>query len=219
MNYPHKTQSIFIVVILAALWWVIQEFGGVAVQFRPFDQASVLATVSTMGVVALFMERSIESILIPVRAKERNRLTRAVKKLKEELKTDPGKAGALDKAKEELAAYRLGTARRANWISFGFGLVIAAAGVRVLAGLVTEESIAALATCKSHFIFNLFNFADCVLTGGAIAGGSAAIDKIGRRISGNLGFDSAVTPNENRGVGDGDGSADNSDASEGKPSL
>ena len=39
---------------------------------------------------------------------------------------------------------------------------------------------------------NLFTFIDVVLTGGVIAGGSAAIDKIGRKISGFYNLKSAT---------------------------
>ena len=48
-----------------------------------------------------------------------------------------------------------------------------------MAGLVNPDDLKAL----SDLHRTLFSFVDIVLTGGVIAGGSAAIDKIGRGIS------------------------------------
>lgn len=89
---------------------------------------------------------------------------------------------------DELQRYRLVTAKYAMWISFIFGLVISLVGVRILQNLVEVE-------IREGLQFLLFDVTDIILTGGTIAGGSAAIDKIGKAISNNFGMKNAQGAN------------------------
>jgi hypothetical protein len=61
-------------------------------------------------------------------------------------------------------------------------------GIRTLAGLVNPDDLKALGDIHR----TLFSFVEIVLTGGVIAGGSAAIDKIGRAINDFFKFKSAT---------------------------
>jgi hypothetical protein len=85
----------------------------------------------------------------------------------------------------ELSRYRLTTAKYAYWASFTFGLLISLVGVRALNGLV---DIKELEGAQKAF----FGLVDVIVTGGVIAGGSAAIDKMGRRISTTMNLTSAT---------------------------
>jgi hypothetical protein len=134
------------------------------------------------------MERAIEAILIPVRAPDRQKIEQELADIKRAAETDDTKKEVQIAKERELAIYRLKTAQRAYWISFGFGLIISLVGIRTLAGLVNPEDLKALGDIHR----TLFSFVDIVLTGGVIAGGSAAIDKIGRAISEFFKFRSAM---------------------------
>ncbi|MCW5206914.1 hypothetical protein VU08_08335, partial [Desulfobulbus sp. F5] len=60
---------------------------------------------------------------------------------------------------------------------------------RALSGLVDREALINLLAPQK----TLFALVDIVITGGVIAGGSAAIDKMGRKISQTLNLTSATT--------------------------
>ena len=79
------------------------------------------------------------------------------------------------------------TAKRAYWLSFVFGLTISFVDVRTLSGLVEPTELDGLEKMQH----TLFSFVDVVLTGGVIGGGSVAIDKLGRRLSGYFELNSA----------------------------
>ena len=97
-----------------------------------------------------------------------------------------------------LEKYRLETAQRAYWTSFICGLIISLVGVRTLGGLVDISALEETQAIAFHFV-------DVVLTGGVISGGSAAIDKMGRRINETLGLKSATDSKLNAGLPSGGG--------------
>ena len=67
-------------------------------------------------------------------------------------------------------------------------MAISVVGIRALSGLVDRDELLALAEPQ----LMLFSLVDVIITGGVIAGGSAAIDKMGRRISKSLKLTSAT---------------------------
>ncbi len=180
--------SIFFAVI-ALLYYIKPS----SIPFKAFTQSNVLSIITAIFVVSVFMERSIAAILIPIRAPVKIKIQNELKQLQQAANPDADTARALLGKEHELAAYKIQTAQRAYWLSFGFGLLISLAGVRTLAGLVEPEVLQNLADTK-HLHYTFFSFVDIVLTGGVISGGSAAIDKIGRKISTSLEFTSAVDP-------------------------
>ncbi len=174
-RFSHTTGAIFVVLILAATFALLYYTKATGVPFKSFTESDVLAIITSMFVVAVFMERSIEAILIPVRAPDRQKLEQEL----EDIGTDDSKKGKQIEKERELQTYKLNTAKYANWLSICFGLIISVVGIRTLAGLVNPDDLKALGDIHR----TLFSFVDIVLTGGVIAGGSAAIDKIGRKIS------------------------------------
>lgn len=178
-KFSHTTEAIFIVLILGAALALLYYTKATGVLFKTFTQSDVLSIITSMFVVAVFMERSIEAILTPIRSPDRQKIEQELQTLKLAAETDDSKKRELTDKEHELQTYKLNTAQRAYWLSFGFGLVISVVGIRTLAGLVNPDDLKAL----SDLHRTLFSFVDIVLTGGVIAGGSAAIDKIGRGIS------------------------------------
>jgi len=167
--------------VLVILHWANPE----ALQFKEFADLEILSVVSTMFVIAIFMERSIQAILIPLRARGRIELEKRLNELESVGSPSAEISRKVVDASSRLNRYNVETGRQANWIGFSFGLLISLAGVRVLAGFVESGELGA-------YQDTLFSFADILLTGGVIAGGSAAIDKIGRQISNSFGLESAL---------------------------
>jgi hypothetical protein len=268
-KFSHRKEAIVVILILAATLAILYFAKFAGLELKQLDGADVLAIISTMFVVAVFMERSVEAILIPIRTPDKQKIEQKLKiakKVSEAAEADvaakveiakaqtaiteaekavlaaqtkgtpdaavaaraaeataqeastkatANQATAMAKAAEatkaaetvaeksppilaedrfrleqELETYRLETAQHAYWLSFGFGLAISLVGVRALATLVEPGSLVNLS--ESHRTF--FSFVDVLLTGGVIAGGSAAIDKIGRRISQFFNLSSATDP-------------------------
>ena len=197
-RFEHRKEALIVILILVVVFGVLSLGDLKMLPFRSFEDFDVLAIVTSLFVVAVFVERSVEAILIPIRKTDRRKIEQKVKLAREEAKEDEkdeNKKKMLLEEEKKLEDYKMETAKRAIWISFGFGLLISLVGVRTLAGLVDPSIIE---NDWGNMQRQLFSFVDVVLTGGVIAGGSAAIDKIGRKISENLGLSSATdsdTPN------------------------
>lgn len=175
----HLTEALVVILTLGAAFALLYYTNAAGIAFKPFTESEVLSIITSMFVVAVFMERSIEAILTPIRAPDRQKIEKELEDLKAAAESDADKKQEQTAKEHELRMYRLRTAQSAYWLSFIFGLIISVAGIRTLAGLVNADALKALGVVHH----NLFSFVDIILTSGVIAGGSAAIDKIGRAIS------------------------------------
>jgi hypothetical protein len=188
----HKVEIFIVALLLGAVLLLLYYNKFPGIPFKTFTDTDILAIVTSLFVVAVFMERSIEAILTPVRAPDRQKLKQELDDLRKAAETDISKKAAQRVKECELETYRLHTARWAYWLSFVFGLLISLVGIRTLAGLVEPTELEKLGALQR----TLFSFVDIVLTGGVIAGGSAAIDKIGRKISEFYKLRSATTSDQ-----------------------
>lgn len=189
-RFPHITEIAIVVLLFGTILALLYYSKAIDIPFKSFTESDILTIITSIFVVAVFMERSVEAILIPVRAPDRQRIEQELEDLRKAVKTDDSKNNELRIKERELEQYRLSTSRCAYWLSFVFGLVISLAGIRTLSGLVDPKALAGLGEVQRM----LFSLVDIVLTGGVIAGGSAAIDKIGRGISGYFNLRSAADP-------------------------
>jgi hypothetical protein len=178
-SFGHRTAVGLVIVILGIVFALLYFTKAPGIPFKPIQKTDVLAIITSMFVVAVFMERSIEAILTPVRVPDRQKIERELEDCEREAKNDESKESEVIAKQRELATYRLKTAQRAYWLSFSFGLIISLVGIRTLAGLVDPEQFEKLDDLHR----TMFSFVDIILTGGVIAGGSAAINKIARAIS------------------------------------
>ncbi len=80
---------------------------------------------------------------------------------------------------EKLVAYRLETRQMAIGMGLFIGILISAAGFRLLNDLIETDALINL----SDFQKQLFVVIDIIITGVIISGGSVAIDKIASRFS------------------------------------
>ena len=187
-RFSHTKEVIIVTLLLGSVFALLYYSKVAVIPFKTFTESDILAIITSIFVVAVFMERSIEAILIPVRAPDRQKIEQELEDIREAAETDDNKKNEQKAKEHELEVYKLNTARRAYWMSFAFGLIISLVGIRTLAGLVEPNILAGLGDIHR----TLFSFVDIVLTGGVIAGGSAAIDKIGREIGRVLNFNSAA---------------------------
>lgn len=184
---------------------VVLLFGAIAVALHywklapiPWKGVSIqdgklMSLVMSLSVMAIFMERAVEAILVPIRTPDRQQIEQEIGRLRaasaENNHSDPNQLKVLQKKEYELDTYRLNTARYAYWLSFVLGMAVSLVGVRALSGLVDLEALHQVSPGQQ----TLFGLVDIVITGGVIAGGSAAIDKMGRKISKSLDLTSATT--------------------------
>lgn len=160
-----------------------------------FQDGDLLDLIMSLSVMAVFMERAVEAILIPFTTPGRQKIEHEIETLRAELAQmgegeEKQTLSLVMKTKErDLEIYRLNTARHAYWLSFALGMAVSLVGIRALSGLIDQKEVANLA--ESRWL--LFSLVDVVITGGVIAGGSAAVDKMGRRISKSLHLTSATT--------------------------
>jgi hypothetical protein len=184
-RFAHWKEAIIVLLLLIVVYCLLSKINTSNMSFKKITESDVLAVIASLFVVAVFMERTVEAILSPIRSPDRQKIEHEIEDINhviESLKPNTPSDAVTQKLvnkKHELDLYNLRTAKRASWLSFGFGLVISFVGVRALSGLIEPTEFKNLDQLNK----NLFSFVDVVLTGGVIAGGSAAIDKIGRAIS------------------------------------
>jgi hypothetical protein len=185
-RFSHWKEAVIILLILAALGLVLYFIDTSNLTFKKITETDIFAIISSLFVVAVFMERTVEAILSPIRSPDRQKIEHDIEDIKHNIERlnnssqpDVDEQRALLDKQHDLDLYNLRTAKRASWLSFVFGLIISFVGVRALSGLIEPAEFKGLEKLNR----NLFSFVDVVLTGGVIAGGSAAIDKIGRAIS------------------------------------
>jgi hypothetical protein len=146
----------------------------------PFKDISIMEgaltdILTSLLVVAIFAERSVEVVIVSARTPGRQKLERKIKRIETAAEKD---ASLLNKLNDELDAYRMETARQAHWLGFALGVMISLAGVRALSGLVDHAALDRAQKAQKI----VFALVDVIVTGGVIGGGSAVVDKIGRKI-------------------------------------
>lgn len=146
----------------------------------PFKDLSIMEghltdILTSLLAVAVFAERSVEVIIVSARTPGRQQIEKKVRRLQAAAEKDPALLGRLEDETDRLDAYRLDTARQAHGLSFALGVMISLAGVRALSGLVDQSALAGAQR-------TVFALVDVIVTGGVIGGGSAVVDKVGRKI-------------------------------------
>jgi len=139
---------------------------------------------TTIFVVAVFMERSQEVLLTAMRAYGSETLGLEIRRVQrlvhigEKNNKDDAVVDALQNQLEALRLQRLNYRAHTRIIAlrFGllFGLLISVAGIRTLGILVDEQLVSSLPVFQGV----LFHGIDVLLTGGVIAGGSDGIHKM-----------------------------------------
>jgi hypothetical protein len=163
------------------------------VSFKPLTPQAFAGLIGWLFVVALFVERAVEVVVMIFRDQQADQLDEAEEHAVRVVKTAIKKAAALagdntaapaDKkattdaveavrpalvtARENKLVYRAETKEIALLISFVFSVFVSLAGVRALHGLLLDATPTG----------NLFTVADIVVTGAMLAGGSEGIHRM-----------------------------------------
>jgi hypothetical protein len=142
----------------------------VAVGLEADAPAIALRQLGTLVVLALFVERALEVYVSVWRERDRRRLDRAHR---DELEADPPDPGRVAAAARALGDHRAETQRLALLGGLFLGVLIALAGVRVLAEIVTGVPADTPALQRV-----LLGGIDVLVTGGLIGGGAEALHKL-----------------------------------------
>lgn len=145
-----------------------------AIAFKALDMPAVVGLLSWLFVVALFIERSVEVIVMVLRDEPADGLQAAVDAEQARIaalqKADPAvrvDSTALDQANRALTSFRGGTKELALCVGFFLGVLVSLAGVRALASVLGPQD--------GHW---LFSAADILVTGAVLAGGSDGVHKM-----------------------------------------
>jgi hypothetical protein len=145
------------------------------VRFESLTAGELVQLLAPVVLLSLFIERTLEVFLTPYRNPGAVGLeTQARAALSGAKSGEPAAlAGAAD-ALAALKAYKVGTRRIAFAASLALGLLVAAAGMRVLEQLADPATMGALGSFQKA----LFETLDVFITGGLLAGGSDGLHKI-----------------------------------------
>ena len=162
--------------------------------FKPIKSELVVGLLGWLFVVALFVERAVEVVVMVFRDQQADllgeaealaakKLAAVIEKAASLADNDPGKAAAtnevqaasasLETVRHEGILYRAGTKAIAMLVSFAFGVFISLAGIRALSGLLQDEAAAG----------KLFTAADILITGAVLAGGSEGIHRMANAVT------------------------------------
>ncbi len=170
-----------VAVVLSLPVWLTPAWA----QFKNFTQTDILQLLTSLFLIALFLERALEVFLTTLRGPDAADKELAVATARREVEAAEAPIEAiggaqnqalLAQAREVLRAaeqvrtsYKSQTQRYALWTGLTLGLLVSAAGIRTLQPLVDSTELP-----QKPF----FNLIDAFLTGGLIAGGSDGIHKI-----------------------------------------
>jgi len=147
------------------------------VDFKPLTPQAFAGLIGWLFVVALFVERTVEVVVMIFRDQQADQLDEAEENAARDFTnaTKKGAADAVEAARQALATarqnklvYRAETKEIALLIGFVFGVFVSLAGVRALHGLLLDATPTG----------NLFTAADIVVTGAMLAGGSEGIHRM-----------------------------------------
>jgi hypothetical protein len=177
MNGPGATEQrvamavifvsiVAIVVSIVAIVVTVQA-GYTALALSSLSSAQIINRLVALLIASAFIERAVEVILTPWRAKG-----------SEVLKLTRNSAAAAERpdCERDLAEYKLDSQRLAFWLSTALGTVVGACGFRALEWLVEAPPTKTLGHLPTQA--QLLAVVDVVLTGLVLAGGADGVHKI-----------------------------------------
>ena len=200
MNKTTSIVTFALLVVVAALvvYPVWSNQAPPPVGFKPLTPQAFAGLIGWLFVVALFVERAVEVVVMIFRDQQADQLDEAEEHAVRVVKTAIKKAAALagdntaapaDKkaaideveavrpallaARQNKLVYRAETKEIALLISFVFSVFVSLAGVRALHGLLLDATPTG----------NLFTGADIVVTGAMLAGGSEGIHRMANALT------------------------------------
>lgn len=171
MSRRYQALSLLFIVIAGFLLTALLHPG--LMRFWPFSAAEFVQQITPLFLIALLIERSIEVVLTPWRAKESTVKSVAVETVKKEIQKGTKEDKDLVPLHDDLVAYKGTTQRIAFLMALALGIVVSTLGVRLLGIFADPAAFKALPSAQQ----NLFNGLDVILTGALLAGGSDGLHK------------------------------------------
>lgn len=162
--------SLFFITIFSLV--IFESLG--PINFKEVSQSQIISLLTSLFVIAAFLERAIEVYISTSRGPGAMQLDNEIAKINYQLETQADSTelkSRLMKVKQERELYRLETKKKSLWVGLLFGVLISAVGIRTLGVLV-----AGLDDLK-YFQQQVLNIIDVLLTGGLLAGGSDGLHK------------------------------------------
>jgi len=174
-----KTAKYVSLVLILIILITALRFSFGAVEVKPDIFNEIVPLLGVLFVVALFIERAIEVFLSTLRSAEADIQDNNLNVVKTKIETRV-KENQLEKIEEledvynnlqiRRTQYRIESRMIALWAGLILGIIVSAAGIRVLNQLFIPVTVGT----QAYF----FTLADIVLTGCVLAGGSEGINKI-----------------------------------------
>ncbi len=174
---PYMIISIVVtVVILFLVFW----FGPEGIPFLEFTTADVMRLVTSAILIALFIERTTEVILVAWRGQRRAELVRIQETAMQGKRAEGKKDDALlidpdvKAASEELEDYKAKSRRIALLTAFALGVIISALGVRLIEPLLDPDVIGEIEGGHRRLLAGI----DVFITGALLGGGANGLHRI-----------------------------------------
>jgi hypothetical protein len=170
----------FSIILTVAVLVLVFFFIPGAIPFREFGTDDVTRLITSAILIALFIERTTEIILIAWRGRDKRQvmykvyvedqkafakgLTKETKHLEEDV----------EKANAKLASFRAGNQRLAILTGLTLGIFVSALGVRLIQPLLEPTAVEALSMNQ----YRWFAVVDVFITGALLGGGAYGLHKI-----------------------------------------
>ncbi|OQY26291.1 MAG: hypothetical protein B6244_14025 [Candidatus Cloacimonetes bacterium 4572_55] len=180
LKISKKTSMTILVIIILYLSW---QFMPNALPFKKLKIGDYTQILTTLLFISLLLERALEIFITTWRTPDARIKKHEIKQVQERVAIGMKLGGEpetkafkqkLTGLKHSELEYKSGTQRLALWSALIMGLLVSAAGVRTLEGLLDSGGV----ECLSQLQKALLQFCDVLLTGGLIAGGSDGIHKL-----------------------------------------
>ncbi len=175
-----RTALILIIVLVAAIGLVaIKQVIPTGLTLKDFDPQATAGILAWLFIVALFVERAVEVLVMVLRDGEADQLKTDVDaeqakidELKKTTAQAPDTSAGLTQAQKALTAYRAVTKQIALSLGLLLGVLVSLAGVRALSAVVAAPS--------NHWLYIAM---DVFITGAVLAGGSEGIHQMANVIT------------------------------------
>jgi hypothetical protein len=182
LTMDKKNQWIPIILIVGILLYVLLNNNSSFFKIKQFEQSQFLSLLTSLFIIALLLERSLEVFITTWRGPKAAELDVDIKNIEEEISALPTASQSLTQKQNDLKAkkitreeYRMATQRVALWTALIIGLMVSAVGIRALQSLIEP-----IINGKTEGMNVFFQMIDVFLTGGVVAGGSEGIHKLAK---------------------------------------
>lgn len=174
-----KLYKIMIVILTIAVVLLAIRFVPKNLPFWQFTMRDIVILLISLSLVALFIERAVEIIIIVSREKDKQQLLNNIssEKRKSELKAKKGVREITAKEEEAINKhdnYSTDTKTIAMPTAFAIGIIISALGFRALQPLVDPAVFKTLGSAQKALFIGI----DTLITGALLGGGSKGMHEI-----------------------------------------